>query len=188
MTGTRHVARGAFVPLASALVLVLTACSGGGGREYTIPKQFCGTKIPKEAIEPLLPDGKELKQSPPRDLSDGNDTVITCAVSIDGSAMLSLRRTELDKPLTDGDKRVSRKTLHDSRSVHLPDVHWAVQGDDELHLSTPCKSSRADSRSYLFDFRDGKEQSSSPRLSRKDILRFAKAFVPRDKKKGGCTR
>ncbi|MBO8193230.1 hypothetical protein ITI46_16365 [Streptomyces oryzae] len=167
--------------LVAPLVVLLSACSGG--RDYAVPRKVCGVRMSEETVEPLLPDGEKLHQSrrPVRD--DGS--VVACQVNVvDGPVALDVDITELDKPLTADDKRVSLKSLKDAKSVHVADTHWTVQGDNKIHLSTPCGLEWADSLSFRFTFAKGEKGADA---TRRNTLRFAKAFLQGEKKKEGCT-
>ncbi|MEU7314675.1 hypothetical protein [Streptomyces sp. NPDC007083] len=165
----------------SAAVALLAVAGCSGGREYAVPEKFCGVRMPTEAVEPLLPDGAELHQS--QDSFDGTRTL--CGMNVvDGPSVVDVTVTELDKPLTADDKRVSLKSLEHAKSVRVVGAHWAVQGDRRIQLSAPCGADWADSLSFRFSFTEGGEGAEP---TRRNTLRFAKAFVRGEKKEEVCT-
>ncbi|MFE9387966.1 hypothetical protein [Streptomyces sp. NPDC006784] len=165
------------VAVAAVVFLGVTGCSDQG-RQYAVPHEICGIRIPHNVVEPLLPDGEQLHQAR-RALTDGS--AFACQVNVvNGAIAVDVVITELDKPLTADDKRVSLKSLKHAKSVHIPGAHWTVQGDNKIHLSTPCGTDWADSLSFRFTFSQGEKGTE---VTRRNTLRFAKAFVPGEKKK-----
>ncbi|MER5937664.1 hypothetical protein ABT121_10135 [Streptomyces sp. NPDC001928] len=71
---------------AALAVLVVTACSSGGGDEknYTVPRTQCGISLDPELLDPFLPGGEEIvvKQSSP------NGGTKRCDVIIDGETVV----------------------------------------------------------------------------------------------------
>ncbi|MFE9329679.1 hypothetical protein [Streptomyces sp. NPDC006925] len=165
--------------LLALLALLLAGCSGG--REYAVPEKFCGVRMPSEAVEPLLPDGEELHRS----LRPLDGTATSCGMNVvDGPSVVDVTVTELDKPLTAADRRVSLKSLEHAKNVRVPGTHWAVQGDRRIHLSAPCGADWADSLSFRFSFTEGEKGAEA---TRRNTLRFAKAFVRGERKEEVCT-
>ncbi|UNZ19595.1 hypothetical protein [Streptomyces sp. 891-h] len=58
-----------------------------------------------------------------------------------------------------------------------------MQGDNQIHLSTPCGLDWADSLSFRFTFARGEKGTE---VTRRNTLRFAEEFVPGEKKEKGC--
>ncbi|MGI5352109.1 hypothetical protein ACQEU8_28545 [Streptomyces sp. CA-250714] len=168
------------------IALLLVAGCSTDGRDYAVPREICGVRVPQKVLEPLLPDGEKLHQSLRPVGEDGS--LADCQVNVvDGPIAVQVDITRLDKPLTAEDKQVSLKSesLKHAKSVHIAGTHWAVQGDNDLHLSTPCGTDRADSLSFRFSFSKGEQGTE---VTRRNTLRFAKAFVDGRKKKEGCTK
>ncbi|MBQ0863418.1 hypothetical protein [Streptomyces sp. RK75] len=174
--GTTRRALASLVPL----VVLLSGCSEG--REYAVPHKVCGVRMSQDTVEPLLPDGEKLDQSLRTIGEDGS--VTSCLVSVvDKTVAVDVDITNLDKPLTADDKRVSVKSLKHAKSVHLAGTHWTVQGDNKIHLSTPCGLDGTDSLSFRFTFAKGEKGTE---VTRRNTLRFAKAFVAGEQKGKGC--
>ncbi|MGP3990374.1 hypothetical protein [Streptomyces sp. 3N207] len=176
---TERTRRALTLALLTPLLLLLPGCFGG--RDYAVPRKICGVKMPKDAVEPLLPDGDKLHQS----LRPIDESLTDCTASVAGNlSFVDVEIVTLDKPLTADDKRVSLTALKHARSVNVPGTHWAVQGDSGIHLSTPCGGSYTDSLAFRFSF--GQDRKGAE-VTRRNTLRFAEAFVDGQKKEEGCT-
>lgn len=167
--------------LAAVVFATVAGCSHQG-RQYAVPKKICDAKVSENALEPLLPDGEKLHQSQ----WPVGESQTACMVNVvDGPSALNIDIIELDKPLTADDKRVSLKSLKHAKSGRVPDTHWAVQGDNHVHLSTPCDAGWADSLAFRFTFAKGEKgvaahPSSCPPLRQ--------GIRPRREKGGGLRR
>ncbi|MDG9701758.1 hypothetical protein [Streptomyces sp. DH37] len=64
----------------------MSACAEEREREYEIPGSLCGTAVQTEALEPLMPPGKEVSTQ----TSSGVEGLTRCRVSVDGRQVLSV--------------------------------------------------------------------------------------------------
>ncbi|MEV3861044.1 hypothetical protein AB0J38_42885 [Streptomyces sp. NPDC050095] len=74
------------IALGAALLAVsATACSSSSPeREYAVPDNLCGAKVPTSSLEPLLPTGKKLSAQPTSAVD-----VDRCRLQVDGETAFS---------------------------------------------------------------------------------------------------
>ncbi|MFI8853371.1 hypothetical protein ACIGW3_24715 [Streptomyces sp. NPDC053499] len=171
------------LPLLAALpALLLAGCSTG--RDYAVPGKICGVKMPKDAIEPLLPDGEDLRQD--RERRPFRDRhFVRCEVSVDGASALYVKVSEdRELPALRRGKDNPEYSADVTEIDDLPFSGWATVSDDRVSAATDC-GGKADALVFSMPFQTETPEDLKER--RKAGARFIKAFVPGEKKKEGCT-
>ncbi|RKN45759.1 hypothetical protein [Streptomyces hoynatensis] len=74
--------------LALALAALLLGCGGPSGREYALPRNFCGVDLPQEDFESLFPAGSKLLIQPSFDDSSAWAGSRYCRIAVDGDDVI----------------------------------------------------------------------------------------------------
>ncbi|MCT2589775.1 hypothetical protein LHJ74_07560 [Streptomyces sp. N2-109] len=179
-TGTARLACAA----AGVTLLPLLAGCGEQGREFSVPESLCGTKIPAETLDPLLPDEGD---SVDVDLNLDNEKFRSCNVGVGRDIVLtaSLNRVpEYYDPMSpDG----GGDNLEDPRRMRkLPFEGAGVTGSGGGAKATAkCGGSGP---AYLYvdlSVVEERAKADADQL-RADMRRFSIAFLESSKKREGC--
>ena len=191
MTGAwfrRRAAAPAVASAVAALALLPLVSGCAKGREYAVPADICGVKMPEKLSEPFLPDGEELRNTRER-VPYSDRHYVQCEIYVDGKLVLKGEIAEsprVPEPVTD-DRENSLD--HFGRIDKLPFSGWGQLDDEKAVGYTRCRSDpkgRTDALSYQLSFKEPQVEGSKER--RDAIKKFTRAFVKGEKAKEGCTR
>ncbi|MFC8275060.1 hypothetical protein ACFUJR_21470 [Streptomyces sp. NPDC057271] len=176
---TNHLSRVSGLALAGALAITATACTEQE-REYAVPDSLCGVPVTKDALAPLLPSGKELREQkdPPKATRDG------CKLFVDDQLVLFVRIWQVNEyPDPMGPKEhvppVNRKEIEG-----LPSGQRGALGDERAMISATCA---APDRNIVLEVSVSESFTKDVEKRREDIERFTKSFTNDIKKKLKCT-
>lgn len=169
------------VALAGLTVLAASGCSGG--RDYAVPREICGVRMPKDVVEPLLPEGDSLRQQ--RRRSDaGHNQYVTCDVDVDGKGAFVVYAWEEDSlPKLRTGKDNPERSHHVKQIKKLPFSGWGTVSDKSVVAATKCENGKADS----LNFKLLAQRIDDVQKRREASVGFIKKFVPGEMKKEGCT-
>lgn len=173
-------------------VLLVTQLVGGSD-PYALPKRFCSVPVDRAALEPLLPEGEELRQSSEpvarvrgRD-ELGNYERIYCRLWVDDVRIvgLTLSPSEDAQGVHPEDWTNALADLRAAREARdLPFPGRAVVGADEAFVQARCAK-----RYYglvLSITVDDRHQPDSG-TARRSLERYLHDFVPKAMSASGCT-
>lgn len=186
---TSRTRRVALVPLVSTLLLLPAAAGCAQGRDYALPRDICGVKLPQDVIDPLLPDGEKLGNKRERREFRGDAHFVRCTVTVDGKG--AVYATLYEMPEVAPHRTGKNDPHHSDRPEplkNLPFSGWADVTDDDVRGSTLCRDDpegRSDALSFEVTLQKTKASGSKERRAAGE--RFIKKFIPREKKKEHCT-
>ncbi|WP_157993180.1 hypothetical protein [Streptomyces sp. Go-475] len=82
---------------AMTALLPIAACASSGKR-YTVPDSLCGIKVPRSALEAVLPNGDELTEHP-----ESSGSTKRCRIHVDGDSALSVSTEHWESETTASD-------------------------------------------------------------------------------------
>ncbi|MEV7911081.1 hypothetical protein [Streptomyces griseus] len=174
----------------AASTLLLLGCSGKQTEyDYSIPEKVCGIDVQPSNMKPLLPPGKEVKESF-REIGQRSGEHVNCGVVVDKGVDLSVsfsRQTgELDIAREAADKYTDLQRISLGRGVSS-----AAVGDDGAVAWMAClpqpqqpRYEMPESRSGKYDhvaleIRTGKVEGSGKIEERRThIENFLRAYAP----------
>ena len=169
--------------LTACMAVSLTAC--GGGREYTVPKAACGVPLNEKMLEPFLFDGEKLEVTGGSVIETGTSSHGSCEIRVDGKHVVRLEVEKVDKLYDPMDPSEEFRFTNRKKISGLPFDGLGALGDSSSMVSTGCSGDEVD---YLIAYvsLDG-EADGDVMQRREDLESFTLDFVPKVKKKLGCT-
>ncbi|NBM15948.1 hypothetical protein [Streptomyces sp. GC420] len=168
--------------LTCCLALTLTAC--GGGREYTVPREACGVPLSEKTLDPFLVDGEDLKVVGDT-LTDPKENSAKCEISVDDWLVISLQVDKVDRLYDPMDDAESFRFENRAKMNNLPFGGLGALGDRNSMVSTACAGPETD---HLVTYVSTSQKAGGDvDERRRDIEAFTLDFVPKVKKKLGCS-
>lgn len=169
---------------ASALLLLGTACSGGTEkRAFTVPSDLCGTPVPTDVLEPVLPAGGDVLRAEPETDRPGNRQ---CKVTVDGTTVLSAFAELRADPSV---AKVARGNPYMDLDEHTGEdgtYTWSEQGG--VHrIACPALSAEHPDRGHMFVrvlLHD--EELSDADAAKELVLAYAKSVAASKECTGGA--
>ncbi|MFE6665118.1 hypothetical protein ACFVFH_16360 [Streptomyces sp. NPDC057697] len=161
------------VGTAAAVVGVLSvSVAGCGGRTLAVPEEFCERPIERDALEPLLPEGRVAEAE-----ESASGSHLSCRVKVDKAVVLTDEIAFEVKPLPpESWVSAPRRYQHGQRrGLAVPGA--AVVGDDGAVVEINCKN--AYPAKYIhFDVKLWETKGQPSSASQGDVLNFLDDHVP----------
>ncbi|MDJ0380715.1 hypothetical protein [Streptomyces sp. G-G2] len=165
--------------LAAAALLVTLAGCGEQGRDYAVPGDVCGVPVQPSLLEPLLPPGKKLAQSP-----DGSGIgTPRCEVTVDkGLALKAIGDVTTQVP--DLPKVIQQKLnlAGNPRKIAVGDEAWVT---DSTALATVKCVFQGQARLFITEV-SAYGGPSDVTARRTALTAFITAYEPAARKAVGC--
>ncbi|MEV1026948.1 hypothetical protein [Streptomyces sp. NPDC050264] len=172
--------RTAAAALATVGTLLLTAGCGGGGRDYTLPKNVCGTRIDPGLLSDFMPDGETVKAQPT------GQSIWYCKVFVDKAQVFRTQDavTTVD---TDPLKVKERELTREGNPVRVPGPGEKGVVTDMGAMAVSRCSVKGKQHVFVSEIDLFAERPDNTADRRKALKAFMKAYHPRAMAHHGCT-
>jgi hypothetical protein len=160
------------------LAASLVACGVSEG--YTVPGEICGRRIDPGQVEPLLPEGGEFEA----EAGNVGEDMTRCLLSVDGRTKLGIREYR-----DGGEVDAMEFAVDNPGRFRNPEKASfgadTVVSDGKVLSVNPC-TYQGEKGHYVLDVSVERFEVSEPRGWKKELERFAEAYLPVGMAETGC--
>jgi hypothetical protein len=133
------------VTLGVLVGLLLSGCSEGNKKNYTVPEELCGAAVAPELTGALLPAGDKLRVT--QSSSGGPSTYKFCDVLVDGNIELAIKGAWRLSGIT-AKQAADKELVFNTRSIGSG--RFALS-DDKAFTVVVCKNTEHKAESFSFE-------------------------------------